>query len=39
MRHLQQVGIPILFAYVADLMTKMDTSWLRISSGLLIEIG
>ena len=38
LRHLQQVGIPILFAYVADLMIKM-AMWLPISSGLSIETG
>ena len=38
LHHLQQLGIPILFAYVANLMTKMDT-WLLISSGLSIETG
>ena len=38
LRHLQQVGIPILFAYVVNWMTKMGT-WLLISSGLSIETG
>lgn len=38
LRHLQQVGIPILFACVAELMIRMVT-WLPFSSGLSIETG
>lgn len=38
LRRLQQVGIPILFEYPADLMIKM-VMWLPISSGLSTETG